>query len=72
MARTGKIARLPSNIRHSLNLRPILFGALAWADILLTLDRGDFDGLLDGRFYGLLVIKPGTFIARNRALGNLS
>ena len=51
--------------------RPILFGALAWADVLLTLDRGDFQSLLNGRFYGLLVLKPGGFIARQRALGNL-
>lgn len=26
--------------------RPILFSALAWADVLLTLDRGDFETLL--------------------------
>jgi predicted nucleic acid-binding protein len=51
--------------------RPILFGALAWADVLLTLDRKDFAGLLDGNFYGLSVLKPGTFIARERASGRL-
>ena len=51
--------------------RPILFGAVAWADVLLTLDRGDFQRLLDGEFYGLSVMKPGTFIARNRASGEL-
>jgi hypothetical protein len=51
--------------------RPILFGALAWADVLLTLDRGDFDSLLDGEFYGLLVLKPGAFIARKRTSGDL-
>lgn len=44
--------------------RPILFGALAWADILLTLDRKDFGELLDGTFYGLSVMKPGTFIGK--------
>lgn len=49
--------------------RPILFGALAWADVLLTLDRGDFDSLLGGEFYGLSVLKPGTFVARHRASG---
>ena len=27
--------------------RPVLFGALAWADLLLTLDRGDFGGIMD-------------------------
>lgn len=46
--------------------RPILFGAVAWADVLLTLDRGDFDSLLDGNFYGLQVLKPGRFIATRR------
>jgi len=30
--------------------RPILFSALAWADILLTLDWGDFGGLMDKPF----------------------
>lgn len=29
--------------------RPILFSALAWADVLLTLDRGDFGELLGTR-----------------------
>ncbi len=51
--------------------RPILFGALAWADVLLTLDRNDFGGLLDGSFYGLSVLKPGSFIARQREAGRL-
>ena len=51
--------------------RPILFSALAWADILLTLDRGDFGGLMDKSFYGLLVLKPGLFMERERAAGRL-
>ena len=51
--------------------RPILFGAVAWADVLLTLDRKDFASLLDGTFYGLSVLKPGTFMARERASGRL-
>ena len=46
--------------------RPILFGAVAWADVLLTLDRGDFASLLGGSFYGLLVLKPGDFLKRER------
>jgi predicted nucleic acid-binding protein len=50
--------------------RPILFGALAWADVLLTLDRGDFESLLGGAFYGLSVLKPGAFVARHRASEN--
>ena len=52
--------------------RPVLFGALAWADVLLTLDRKDFASLLGGAFYGMPVLKPGTFIARERAAGRLS
>jgi hypothetical protein len=32
--------------------RPILFTALASADVLLTLDKVDFGGLLGGAFYG--------------------
>lgn len=30
--------------------RPILFGALAWADVLLTLDQNDFGALMDKHF----------------------
>ena len=52
--------------------RPVLFGALAWADALLTLDRGDFGGLLGGEFYGLPVLTPGAFLARERSAGRLS
>jgi hypothetical protein len=51
--------------------RPILFSALAWADILLTLDRGDFGGMMEKPFYGLLVMKPGEFLERERAAGRL-
>ena len=51
--------------------RPILFSALAWADVLLTLDRGDFGGLMNAPFYGLLVLKPGVFLERERAAGRL-
>ncbi len=51
--------------------RPILFSALAWTEILLTLDRGDFGGLMEKPFYGLLVLKPGTFLERERAAGRL-
>jgi hypothetical protein len=34
--------------------RPILFSALAWAEVLLTLDEADFGGFMDNPFYGLL------------------
>ena len=42
--------------------RPILFSALAWADILLTLDEADFGGFTDKPFYGLAVLRPGVFL----------
>jgi hypothetical protein len=56
---------------HAGKDRPILFSALAWADVLLTLDRGDFGPLMDKPFYGLLVLKPGLFLERERAAGRL-
>ena len=51
--------------------RPILFSALAWADVLLTLDRGDFETLLGNEFYGLKILTPGQFLLRERAAGSL-
>ncbi len=51
--------------------RPILFSALAWADVLLTLDRGDFETLLGTEFYGLKILTPGQFLLRERAAGSL-
>jgi hypothetical protein len=51
--------------------RPILFGALAWADLLLTLDRADFGGLMGRSFYGLRVTTPAAFLAEERAAGRL-
>ncbi len=51
--------------------RPILFGAVAWADVLLTLDRKDFGSLLNTEFYGLPVFTPGIFIACERRSGRL-
>jgi|SRR5271165_3185724 len=51
--------------------RPILFSALAWADILLTLDESDFGGFMNNPFYGLLVLRPGAFLRRERAAGRL-
>ena len=52
--------------------RPILFSALAWADVLLTLDRADFADLLGRTFYDLAILKPGDFLQRERAAGRLS
>jgi hypothetical protein len=46
--------------------RPVLFGAFAWADVLLTLDRRDFGGLIGTTFYGLPVMTPGMFVGRYR------
>ena len=51
--------------------RPILFSALAWADVLLTLDRGDFETLLGNAFYGLKILTPGQFLLHERAAGSL-
>jgi hypothetical protein len=51
--------------------RPVLFSALAWADILLTLDEGDFGGFIGKPFYGLLVARPGVFLQQERAAGRL-
>lgn len=51
--------------------RPILFTASAWAEVLLTLDRRDFTGLLGTSFYGLAILKPGDFLQRERAAGRL-
>jgi hypothetical protein len=51
--------------------RPILFSALAWADVLLTRDCGDFRDLLGGSFYELLVLTPGEFLQRERRAGRL-
>jgi predicted nucleic acid-binding protein len=52
--------------------RPILLSALAWADVLLTLDRADFLGLLGQQFYELRLRTPGTFLAEERAAGRAS
>ena len=51
--------------------KPILFGALAWADVLVTLDGGDFGVLLGTSFYGMPVLHPGEFLQRERAAGRL-
>ena len=51
--------------------RPILFSALAWADVLLTLDRTDFGSLIGSSFYDLSILKPGMFLERQRVAGTL-
>ena len=52
--------------------RPILFAALAWADVLLTLDRNDFGHLLGGTSYGLPALTPGLFLGTERTAGRLT
>lgn len=51
--------------------RPILFTALAWAHVLLTLDKADFAEMLSGTFYGMSVLLPYDFLGRERAAGRL-
>jgi hypothetical protein len=51
--------------------RPILVSALAWVDILLTLDEADFGTFMAKPFYGLLVFRPCVFLQRERAAGRL-
>jgi len=51
--------------------RPILYSALAWADILLTIDRGDFGDLMGGKFYDLPISKPRDFLNHERDLGRI-
>ena len=46
--------------------RPILFTALAWSDVLLTLDRKDFGSMLGRAFYGLAILTPGGFLHAQR------
>ena len=51
--------------------RPVLFTAAAWAEVLLTLDRGDFGTVMGTGFYGLGVLALGDFLERERAAGRL-
>ncbi len=46
--------------------KPVLFSALACADVLLTLDRHDFRELLGQTTYGLRVLTPGEFLRTER------
>lgn len=52
--------------------RPVLFTAAAWAEVLLTLDRGDFGAVMGTGFYGLAVLMPGDFLEWERAAGRLT
>jgi predicted nucleic acid-binding protein len=51
--------------------KPVLFSALACADVLLTLDRRDFRDLLGQTIYDLRVLTPGEFLRMEREAGRL-
>lgn len=51
--------------------RPVLITALAWADVLLTLDSGDFTGMLGASCYGMPILSPSEFLTQERASGRL-
>ena len=51
-----------SPLRYAASTAWIRFSALAWADVLLTRDTGDFAEILGGSFYELLVLTPGDFL----------
>jgi predicted nucleic acid-binding protein len=52
--------------------RPVLITALAWADVLLTLDREDFIKVLGSSCYGLPILLPSKFLIRERKQGRLN
>jgi predicted nucleic acid-binding protein len=51
--------------------RPVLFTAAADADVLLTLDRADFDQLLGTHFYQLAIRCPSDFLEAERVAGRI-
>ena len=51
--------------------KPVLCTALACADVLLTLDRRDFQSLLGKSVYDLRVLTPGEFLDTERKAGRL-
>ena len=51
--------------------RPVLVTALAWADVLLTLDRADFTNLLGSACYGMPIMLPSEILSRERAAGRI-
>ena len=51
--------------------KPVLLSALASANVLLTLDRADFMGLLGSQFYGMPLMAPSEFLENERAKGRL-
>ena len=51
--------------------RPVLITALAWSDVLLTLDREDFIKVLGSSCYGMPILLPAEFLIRERKFGRL-
>jgi predicted nucleic acid-binding protein len=51
--------------------RPVLLSALASSNVLITLDRADFVGALGDQCYGMPILLPYDFLARERAEGRL-
>ena len=51
--------------------RPVLVTALAWSDVLLTLDRADFVNLLGSACYGMPIMLPSEFLTRERVAGRI-
>jgi predicted nucleic acid-binding protein len=51
--------------------RPVLVTALAAADVLLTLDRDDFVGVLGAHCYWLPILVPADFLRRERECARL-
>ncbi|MFM8364252.1 MAG: PIN domain-containing protein [Verrucomicrobiota bacterium] len=51
--------------------RPVLITALAWADVLLTLDSVDFIKVLGSACYGLPILLPAEFLVGERNHGRL-
>ncbi|MCF6313761.1 MAG: hypothetical protein L3J39_15055 [Verrucomicrobiales bacterium] len=50
--------------------RPVLLAALAAkADVLLTLDREDFQNTIGNAIYGMNIRTPGAFLMDQRATG---
>lgn len=52
--------------------KPVLCTALACADVLLTLDRRDFQSLLGRTVYGLKIRTPGEFLRAEREAGRIN
>lgn len=52
--------------------RPVLLSALTLAQVLLTLDREDFTGVLGAQCYGMPILLPYDSLERERKAGRLS